>query len=1081
MLVDRAWFAYALRVIPAMPNGLYMHSSNRLEELARMLAGALRGGAGEDPLARDVVVVQTPGVARWLSLRLADELGCCMNVEYLFPRNFVDSLCAKMLGSDAPAHPDVRRLGWRIFSMLPEVSQASGAEMLAQYLSGGAPSKRYQLAMRLADLFDQYLVHRPELIAAWEAGAEPEDWQASLWREVVRVEPIPHLAVVFPRLEEAVPGEGALPGRVFLFGLSTLPQLYVNFLQLLGRHAEVELYALAPSEEYWGDLQGRKASVVAEETGMGGDFGQPLLASMGTQGRDFCNMLSDADFNPSDDCFAEPDGDTTLARLQRDILHLSPRHDAGERIADGSVVVASSAGPMREMEALKDHLLSLLDRDATLRPRDILVLAPDISLYAPCADAVFGNRSGTEPELPYALADRGVREAPLIDAYLSLLDLVPSRRTIRGIMDFIGHPAVAERFGLDDEDLTQARRMCAETGVRWGLDAQDREMLGFGQEAANSWKAGMDSLVFGVMMAGQEECVFGGVAPYAEAEGDRVEVVAKLVAAFDAVRSCVRLLETVRPLAEWPDILRECVAAILPDTAQAAPERTAISKALENLGECAVVSGGDVVDVATIRAALEELLVESLAPHGFLSGGITFAELKPMRSVPARVICLLGMDDAAFPRQDRPLSFDRIRRQLRPGDRSVRAGDRYLFLETLLCVRDHLYISYSGISPQGEADTPPSVVVTELLEYLEPEAKGSSLLTRHALQPFSPSYFEAVHPSSFSVADCEAARRIVAPRSIAPFAGVEVSMPRELLTLDCDALVEFLLNPSAFFLKNVLGLSAPSGEELPPEDEPFAVNALDLYGERVRHVGRLLAGVGVERTLARTRACGILPWGDAGKAEADSIAANARVFANAVKPYVAGEVDYLAGDIDSGSGAERVLLRARLGPVVNGRLAGYHCAKLKTKARLRAWISAIVLGALADSGDEAAKDVAGVTILCSDAKLDVVPPEDSVSRLEKLLSLYREGLKRPLPVFAESSFAAGVPAPRSKKTPLERALDKWRSGASWGATPECDDPWTRVAWRGCDPLGGDAEEFLELADCIWSGYDTNAEEAGITS
>jgi exodeoxyribonuclease V gamma subunit len=1059
-----------------MPNGLYMHSSNRLEELARMLAGALRGGAGADPLARDVVVVQTPGVARWLSLQLADGLGCCMNLEYLFPRNFVDAMCARMLGGEAPAHPDVRRLGWRIFALLPEMAAERGAEVLARYLSGGAPLKRYQLAMRLADLFDQYLVHRPELIAAWEAGAEPEDWQASLWRALAGSGEIPHLAAVFPRLQEAVPAEGSLPGRVFLFGLSTLPQLYVNFLQLLGRHVDVELYALAPSEEFWGDLQSRKASVVAEETGVGIDFGQPLLASMGGQGREFFNMLSDADFNPSDDCFAPPEADTTLARLQRDILHLAPRHEAKERVADGSIVVASSAGPMREMEALKDHILSLLDADATLRPRDILVLAPNISLYAPCAEAVFGSRSGTEPELPYALADRGVREAPLVDAFLGLLDLVPSRRTIRGILDFLSHPAVAERFGLDDEALTEARRMCAETGVRWGLDAQDREALGFGQEAANSWKAGMDSLVLGVMMAGQEECVFGGVAPYAEAEGDRVTVVAKLVAAFEAVRSSVRLLETARPLAEWPDVLRGCAAAILPETPQSAPERASIAAATESLGESAGESGPDTVDVATIRAALEDLLVESIAPHGFLSGGITFAELKPMRSVPARVICLIGMDDAAFPRQDKPLSFDRIRRQFRPGDRSARAGDRYLFLETLLCVRDHLYISYSGISPQGEADTPPSVVVTELLEYLEPEVKGSSLLLRHALQPFSPTYFADGPLSSYSQADCDAARRIVAPRSAVPFVTEAVSAPRELLALDGDALMEFLLNPSAFFLKNVLGMSAPSGEELPEEEEPLVVNALDLYGERSRHVGHLLAGESVERTLARTRACGILPWGEAGRAEAESIAANARVFANTVKPLVMGVPAYLAGDIEFGSGAERVRLRARLGPIVNGRLVSYHCAKLRTKTRLRAWISAIVAGSLAESGFADAGVASSVTTICRDLRLDVVPPPDSMARLEELLSLYREGLKRPLPVFAESSFAAGVPAPRSKKTPLERALDKWHSGASWGAEPECDEPVTRLVWRGLDPLEDRAEEFLKLADCIWSGYDQCAEE-----
>jgi exodeoxyribonuclease V gamma subunit len=1067
-----------------MPNGLYMHSSNRLEELSGLLAEALRGGAGADPLARDVIVVQTPGVARWLSLRLADELGCCMNVSYLFPRNFVDAMCKGLLGGDSPAHPDTQRMEWRIFSLLPELAARPGAEVLARYLEDNRAIKRYQLSRKLSDLFDQYLVHRPELIAAWDAGQEPDDWQASLWRELSNAEAIPGLASVFPQLEASEPALGALPERVFLFGLSTLPELYVKFLQILGRHADVQLFALAPSEEFWGDLPGKKTNVLAEETGLDTGFGQPLLSSMGMQGRDFANMLLDADFNADGDRFADPGVATTLARLQTDLLHLNPIHNAAPKVADGSIAVASSAGAMREVDALKNHVLSLLDNDATLRPRDILVLAPDISKYAPCIEAAFGSRGVGEPELPYAVADRGVRESPMIDAFLCTLELAVSRKTVRDILDYLEHPVVAGRFGFDDESLAAARRMCAATGVRWGLDGRDREDLGFGPQSANSWKAGMDSLALGVMMAGNEENVFAGVAPYAEAEGDGVETIAKLVAAFDAIRDVLRSLETARPLADWPDALEKCAAAILPDDSDYAGEFAAIMQAIASLRDCAAVAGPDAADVRTIRAALEETLVGSIAPQGFLSGGITFAELKPMRSVPARVICLLGMDDAAFPRQDKPLSFDRIRQRPRRGDRSIRAGDRYLFLETLLCVRDHLYISYAGVSPHGDEDTPPSVVVTELLEYLEPGAKVSSLVTRHPLQPFSPAYFGGNTGAlfSYSAADCEAAKRILAPRGIPPFsAGPMAKVPEEFLTLDFDSLVEFLLHPCEHFLKNVFGLSSPRDEKLPPEEEPREIDALALYGENARYVGHFLEGEPVERSLARTKASGILPWGLAGEAEAGAIASNARVFSNAVKPYVTGEVASVGGDFAAGEGDRRVTLCARIGPIVNGRLVAYRCARMKTKDRLRAWIAAVVVGAFAEDGNEAAARVTGTTAICRAERLDVAIPNDARRRLADLLSIYREGLTRPLPVFPESSYAAGVVSPKARKTPYERALDKWCKAAFMSDVPsERDDPWNRIVWRGRDPLATMPDEFMDLANRIWSGYETCAKETGLS-
>jgi exodeoxyribonuclease V gamma subunit len=1052
-----------------MPNGLYIHSSNRLEELAKLLAESLRG-AGGDLLRREVVVVQTPGVARWLSLCLADELGCCMNVEYLFPRNFVDAMCGGLLGGKAPAHPDVGRLGWRIFARLSEVAAMPGAEALARYLAGGSALKRWRLAGKLADLFDRYLVHRPEIVAGWEAGAEPGEWQAELWRDLASVERIPSLASVFPELEAAEPVAGVLPERVFLFGLSTLPQLYVDFLKLLGGRMDVELFALAPSEEFWGDLPGKKAAAVAEEAGLDDGFGQPLLSSMGAQGRDFANMLMDADFSPSGDCFAEPGGETTLARLQGDLLHLSPRHEQPSPLADGSIEVASSAGPMREVEALRDHVLALLDRDPTLLPRDILVLAPDISKYAPSIEAVFGTKGGTR-DIPFAVSDRSVRESPAIDAFLRAMELVLTRRTVRDLLEYLEHPAVSRRFGFDDESLAVVRKMCVKTGVRWGLDGADREALGFGQEEANSWKAGMDGLVLGVMMAGNDENVFAGVAPYAEAEGDRVETVAKLVAAFDALRGAFRSFEASRPLAEWPDVIEACVAALLPEGAEFAQGRSAISAAAETLRSYAAEAGGDAVDVSTVRAAMEEMLEAAAAPHGFLSGGVTFAELKPMRSVPARAICLLGMDDTAFPRQDRPLSFDRIRLHPRPGDRSIRAGDRYLFLETLLCVRDHLYISYSGVSPHGEKDSPPSVVVTELLEYLGKDS--DTLVTRHALQPFSPSYFSGGKLFSYSEADCVAAARLLAPRSIPEFSTRPLAAPEELLALDFDSLVEFLVHPCEYFLRNVFGMAAPSEWELPPEEEPQKLEGLDLYGESVRYVGHYLEHESADRALARTKASGVLPWGPAREAEVFAAASNAKAFSNAVMPIVTGDSSGVAGDFAAGG----VTLRARLGPVVNGRLVFYRYARLRTKDRLRAWVAAVVIGALAEGGDAEAANVAGVTILCRDAKLDVVPPNEARRRLTDFLSIYREGLTRPLPVFPESTYAAGVLPQRSKKSPYERAMDKWCPASSF-RDPECDDPWNRAAWRGNDPLVTVREEFLDLADRIWSGYELCAKEGG---
>jgi exodeoxyribonuclease V gamma subunit len=441
-----------------------------------------------------------------------------------------------------------------------------------------------------------------------------------------------------------------------------------------------------------------------------------------------------------------------------------------------------------------------------------------------------------------------------------------------------------------------------------------------------------------------------------------------------------------------------------------------------------------------------------------------------MRSVPAKIICLLGMDAEAFPRQDKPLSFDRTAREHRPGDRSVREGDRYLFLETLLCARQKLYVSYSGVSQHGAADSPPSVVLAELLEYLSP-GKPEARILRHPLQSFSRAYFSGGVFRSFSRADFVAARSDLAPGPVPSFAAEALPEKEEGALLEFADLSRALCHPSRHFAEN-LGIAPARGEELPRDEEPLKMDRRDFSREARRMVEEFLAGGGAGGIRAEALARGILPWGLAGESAAADAAGEALVFANAARPLLAATTESVAGEFHLSQTG--LTLRGRLHPLHGGNLVRWKTAKLRAADRLEAWLCALFLGALREAGTYAGGNV---VLLTRDALLTVRAPEDALARLDDLAALRRAGLSRPLPFFPESSLAAVTETARSRKTPLERALAEWHRpvGNRVERSFEDEDPWNRLVWRGAEPIS-EASGFLEIAHRVWDGYYDHAEE-----
>ena len=776
--------------------------------------------------------------------------------------------------------------------------------------------RRLQLAERLADLFDQYQLYRADWLDAWGCGREhlvrangvteplPDDqrWQARLWHRLVEgLDVSGRRAVrsdVHRRFVDAVDAGEAprqpLPRRVVLFGHSHLPWQTLQALAALAQRSQVLLAVPNPCQFHWADIidgrellraprqrHGHRRGVDLSAVPLDQAHGQahPLLASWGRQGRDFIRLLDafdDAETSrqrfqiPRIDLFDEGDGDTLLAQVQsaiRDGLpmdELTVRVQAGPPLAadDRSIVFHIAHSAMREVEVLHDQLLHLLAHpgETPLAPRDIVVMLPDIEPYAPIIHAVFGQHGLHDARhVPYEIADLRQRgRQPLLVAVEWLLRMTEQRCTVSELRDLLDVPALARRFGLHDEDRATAARWLAGAGVRWGLDAAQREGLGLGAcGEQNTGLFGLRRMLLGYACGRSDtasaEPPWRAIEPYDEIGGLDAAIAGSLAGLIDALRSWWQQASDPVSPAQWFVRSQALLQTFLDPVDE--DDRLMLAALDDALGrwldDCEDAGFDALLTLPVLREGWLSGVDEPSLNSRFLGGGVVFCTLMPMRAIPFEVVCLLGMNDGDYPRRAPRSDFDlmALPGQHRPGDRARRDDDRMLMLEALLSARRVLSISWAGRSVRDNTAQPPSVLVSQLRDHLAAgwgEAVVKRLTTEHPLQPFSRRYFERAGvqegggASLFTYArewrEAHEAAPTATPTAVIPakagthehaHAKLSESERQAMLPLTLRRLENFLLNPVKDHFRERLGVVFQPLDLAVADDEPFDLNALD--------------------------------------------------------------------------------------------------------------------------------------------------------------------------------------------------------------------------------------------------------------
>lgn len=843
-----------------MRHSLHVHRSASVEALVEAL-GRVVSEPLSSPFVAETVIVPSRVLGRWLALRLAELHGIWANPRFVTAEAFLDALHESVIAGAPPAADDPfagDALTWSIAADLPALLSRKTFASVAGYLEDDHDStKRIALARKLGRTFHGYLLLRPALLESWERSAEdPKDetaaWEAELWRCLVEKHGANHrarrhaalIAALTSATSTASP-KGA-PERISVFLPEALPGIVLDALHALARHADVHLFA--------------RHSEPAEH---------PLTDSMGRRERSLHSTLE--------------------ARAGIVV------HDEACTVgtaANPSVLVHSCHAPMRECEVLRDQLLAALDEDPSLEARDILVLCPDLETYAPVIDAVFGIDDRLPKFVPYRVVDRSARkELAVVDAFLALLDLAPSRANATDIVDLLALEPVRTKFALDENEIDVVREWVRSSGIRWGEDADHRNAAGQPRFHENTWRFGLDRLLIGYAMGNDDNTLCDGCLPYGDIEGSSAATLGGLASYCEQLFTVRKMFVGLAPFPAWRDRLADALPRLVSATWQTEFQHQMIRDALDDLVAHAAAAGFTAeVPLSVVHEALAADLEERSAAMEHAPGGITFASFTSARCVPARVVAMLGMNDGDFPRLRHADAFDLVSRDPKPGDPSRRDEDRQAFLDALLCARDRVIVTYIGQSIATNAERPPSVVISELLDVTD---GGKANVVRHPLHAFSPQYFgDGKDNRLFSHAEtlCSGARSMrSADAAIPPF--VERPLPPADRTagVTLDALVRFFEHPIRAFMQTRVGVSL--GRDVTPlEDrEPLDFDALQKWAAGTALLERARDGEDVAIMPKDVVAQGILPLGVVGRHAYRKIAPEVVAVAAAVAALLAGE------------------------------------------------------------------------------------------------------------------------------------------------------------------------------------------------
>ncbi len=1093
-------------------------SAESLEVLADELSRNLYSGVSS-VLEMPKIVIQSQGMEKWLSLRVADNLGVTAGVEFLFLNGFFQEVILEPFASEReielsmllPSH-----LKWIIFSILGRVGDNPEFRVVNSYI-GGEQLKQLQISQKLAEIYDRYSLYRADWLTCWEVsgadGYEGEEgsgrWLAELWKLVKQETNMSSVAELSKQCMDWLRTASSFSSApIHLFGVSSMPPLYLSILSEVSKRMDVYFYYLEVSHEYWGLVRSEKD--LLRKAGSNYEVGNTLLATFGERNRDFLNLLitltSDSGIQESERVVTGSIDDVTsddlplIRRIQAGIRFMElPARKSRVYSKDSSIEFHSCYGKMRQVESLYNSLLGCFDSDPSIKPKDILVLTPSIKDFVPYIRAVFGSvQRDSGKYIPFTISDRAVMdENKVCQALFSTLKLLSGRFKVSEVWSVFCEPAYEESKGILSEYKEDALRWINELQVHWGIDSSQREKYGSVRDGECSWQEAEERLLLGYAFGASGDNIFT-LRDGREVSGiDVSSSVSSLQAWLEFLSNLFvlnRRFTRVSTAGEWIEFARNIVeiffSGIESDAQEVMISLTELSNVFEEVGVL-----GEKMSFNVFSEELKSALENSTSGAGFIMGGVTFCQFQPMRNIPAKVICMLGMDDGAFPRIEKPTTFDIATREKRLCDPSLRRDDQGVFLETILSVSERLLVFYSGHGARRGEELAPAAPVEILREYIgryyQGENSDESILEQitlvHPLQSFSKEYFTGSTSVnslvSYSEEDLAVAKMIYGKKSssVTYYSKKDdidiVNIISEGSSVELSDLINFYKNPSKWYLRNKCSIFYDLLEKTLPSDEDRVStdNGYKLGNIKNEIVRERVAGFAKDDIVKRIGAMRVLPLGRYADSEFDKLYAETEMLTRIMTQIDFGLGDEVSGElsVDVCSDGHDIFGSIDLGytlpalDFMEGELVSVRFGFNKSISwgyLVEAWLEHLVYSAVLSPSILFSSLYYGV-----DGKLEYVYSRIEQDSAKRMLGEYLHGFcigsAKPLAIFkgASARYAASVLKEKSNEDAIFDARSAYVANPF--SFPDVNDEYILKCFGDDFTLNDEfLKEFVELAE-----------------
>jgi len=1046
-----------------------LYASNQLESLSKEL-GQRFDQRKTGVFQPDYVVTQTEGMGNWLKLQVAtnSQHGIAANIRFLAPNDLIEKVY-RLLGGTYQESFSSKSLCWLIFAVLADKNFKSKFAHIAAYYdqAGGEKDvRRLALAQKLADLFDQYQIYRPDMIDGWNKGSisgfKDEDWQQYLWlqsKELAKNQLTDksaqwHWILEQLKNEDATERLKAELPEIHVFGISILAPYHLQILIALGQQVNVSFYFLNPAPQvYWYDTVSDKQVALLTRRGIASPnqliAGNNLLTGWGRVLKDTFALLFQQDelINAYTDADSvEPATDSLLHRLQYDIFNNLNSESKDpvplSFIRDGSISINSCYTIAREVECLYNYLVHLVDeRREALAPRDIVVMVTDINAYAPYIKAVFDN---ARYRFPYSISDESFEGSDnMVNALKQVLEISPDTFTAENVLQLLDSSFVRDRFGISD--LALIRRVIDAANIRFGITGDEED-----DTVYVSWKYGLKRIIYGLCISGEHEYFppdyDHSLFPLDIVEGVVSFELIRFVHFVEVLIDSIEQRSRPRRITEWV----EYVTGVLNNLVYEADEQleedyNVLIKQLRTYNAVETVLD-EPVSFAVFSHHFVAGLTASSKTASFIRGGVTFCSLIPMRSIPFKVIALLGLNFDKFPRKETRAGFDLMQREHRKGDRNVKDNDKHLFLETILSAKEYLYISYIGQSVKDNEPLPASAVVDELLDYIETAANDFSIreqfIVRHPLHAFSSQYNQS-NPLLYSyLADAVGnVSDLIDPLKPQPeFRFEEVSLA---------SLIRFFKNPFEYYYKTVLEIRYDNDESLLPETERFELDKLQKWQLRDHILTK--SGFTMEAVLNRWRKTGLLPLKNMASIALDELNAEAEI------------VGLLLAKENLNTSFEPLEFQLPVGDtMLSGTLTLVQARKLVVTSFSSSDLKHLLTAYISFLAGRAAGVIDKVFFVSGESETihsgTSISQAEALSRLTQLLDLYKKGHNKILPFHLKLAHTSSRQPDPDFLTKKLSAISADPSHSDEYLVQEASRPWLHLAES--------AEELLALGELL---------------